>query len=63
MKNIYDLDLHERTLLEQPGHSSEIAVIRVPGGWIYLFEVSSISDKIVQFIFIPYSDEFNPYLQ
>lgn len=46
--NIYNMQLH--TLIPITGLYS---VVRVPGGWIYLFNGSSIP------LFVPYNDEFD----
>jgi hypothetical protein len=57
MKSIYELKLHEITMLNQ-----KIRVIRVPGGWIYERVTKKISDtdNEVIAVFVPYSDEYAP---
>lgn len=65
-KSIYDLALHELTVLElrifdNSGYYT--TVTRVPGGWIYsneLVERGSLTSKISRqsAVFVPFSDEF-----
>lgn len=56
MKTIYELGLHEITIVNK-----KIKVMRVPGGWIYERVLRRISDNDneVIAIFVPYSEEFN----
>jgi hypothetical protein len=46
-RDIYTLELHELFFT-----SNGIAIIRVPGGWIYKTELSS------NIIFVPFDNEF-----
>lgn len=55
MKSIYELELHEITLI-----NGKVRVMRVPGGWIYERVLRRISDTEFEVIntFVPYSDEY-----
>lgn len=46
---IYNLKLHEETSI------NDTNIIRVPGGWIYRYDLGS---GYIQNTFVPYSDEF-----
>lgn len=50
--NIYNLDLHETTIL-----NCGVCVMRVPGGWIYDCW-DFINDSYKMGTFVPYSREF-----
>lgn len=55
-KNIWDLDLHEASLV-MPG----IHAVRVPGGWLYIYDASNTKDGAIvssTSTFVPYSEEF-----
>lgn len=52
MDKIYDLKLHEKTNIG----NTDVAVVRVPGGWIYRFfdfDIESIGS-----VFVPFDNEF-----
>jgi hypothetical protein len=70
-KSIYELELHEFTVLQNSLHASmtsggNTTVIRVPGGWIYRFVISKSGglDKAggnaiaLSSTFVPYHEEF-----
>ena len=52
MKSIYDLNLHEITVLE-----SSMSVMRVPGGWLYdCWDIEK--DDFKTGVFVPFNNEF-----
>ena len=51
MKSIYDLELHERYVINQ-----STMVQRVPGGWNYIH----CNGNYLAVQFVPYCDDFNP---
>ena len=51
-KNIYDLKLHEETLI------SGYRILRVPGGWIYDKWDYKKENYLFDPIFIPFNNEF-----
>jgi len=53
-KDIYSMKLHEVIEIKKPYGCGSFDVIRVPGGWIYFTDSQNR-------IFVPYSNEFNPY--
>jgi len=53
MKSIYDLKLHEQTILD-----CGICILRVPGGWLYDYWDCN-TDTPNQGIFVPYDNEFS----
>ena len=57
MKTIYELDLHEVTII-----NNKVRAIRVPGGWIYerVTKRLSVTDNEIVAVFVPYSDEYAP---
>lgn len=53
MKSIYELELHESTML-----SCGICIMRVPGGWIYdCWDTESDTSKLG--VFVRYHNEFD----
>jgi hypothetical protein len=56
MKSIYELELHEITVI-----NGKVRVMRVPGGWIYERVLRRLSDTDFEVIntFVPYNEEFN----
>jgi hypothetical protein len=52
-KSIYDLKLHEWMQVDE-----YLIITRVPGGWIYEYRRPSVN--ILEPVFVPYSNEFNP---
>jgi len=50
MSNIYDMKLHELTILNRGSENVIIFIVRVPGGWIYSVE-TPVGAKPV---FVPY---------
>ncbi len=50
-KNIYDLDLHERVMVK-----SGIEAVRVPGGWIYIFDFAGYQQAPT--LFVPFHNEY-----
>lgn len=51
MKDIYKMKLHQITPL-----SSQVQVIRVPGGWIYI--IQTIMTGEFSTCFVPFNNEF-----
>lgn len=56
-KKLYDLDLHEEIEI-----TTELSVIRVPGGWIYSELVCGTDEMSSTLVFVPYNNEFSPVL-
>lgn len=48
------IDIHKLGLHEKVTVDSVFSIMRVPRGWIYIFEYSSV--------FVPYSSEYDPEL-
>lgn len=70
-KSIYELELHEFTVIQNSQHASmtssgNTTVTRVPGGWIYRFVITKSGglDKnggnaaALSSTFVPYNEEF-----
>lgn len=64
-ENIYELGLHESTLIktqyfDDPNNFTKVT--RVPGGWIYEIHERGLGEKEVSTsvtsTFVPYNDEF-----
>jgi len=55
MKSIYELKLHEETIVVSQGALFVIA-LRVPGGWIY--NSYDKGHQIMGSVFVPYHDGF-----
>ena len=59
-KNLYTMDLHEvicQTTFSEGTAKPDLSILRVPGGWIYLFwdrETQSYSNQI----FVPFDNGF-----
>lgn len=54
VKTIHDLKLHESLRIHPT-----LSVVRVPGGWIYLYEHTiDSSGEVNTAVFVPYSKEF-----
>ena len=49
---IYDMKLHERI----DGFSSKSEIVRVPGGWLYVWEADH--EESTRMVFVPYNNEF-----
>lgn len=57
MKDIYNLDLHERVLVDQNKKgSTSLEVLRVPGGWIY---TQKHTRDHYQSTFVPFNKQSN----
>lgn len=54
VKSIYDLELNE-SIIEEFGEGT-CTVMRVPGGWIYLF--TKYNGEVTSSVFVKYSREF-----
>lgn len=62
-KSIYELVLNETTIVQditRGAASITQTVTRVPGGWVYMTEVSDTAFRTLTSSYVPYSDEFNP---
>lgn len=55
MDEIYKLQLHEKTQLKTPG-PADVFVTRVPGGWLYEYQISTAS--ILEVVFVPFNNEY-----
>ena len=54
MEDIYNLDLHEMTVV-----SDGVAVIRVAGGWLYMISDEQLGGHFQSSIqFVPFHNEF-----
>lgn len=51
MTNIYKMGLHDIADL-----NSQVQVLRVPGGWIYIMQTSTIGEFSA--CFVPFNNEF-----
>lgn len=56
-KSIYDLELHESVKVETAGFE-ELAVTRVPGGWLYMYYRSTSYGTGMTSSFVPYDNSF-----
>ena len=53
------MDLFAMKLHEQINITNDLAVVRVPGGWLYTFWESAPNSGVTT-TFVPFCDEFHP---
>jgi hypothetical protein len=59
-KSIYDLEMHEKTMIGDNGRREIVTVMRVPGGWIYTTDdYNAHNDQpMITSVFVPFNNEF-----